>query len=155
LRILIVAVGKAKPGPVRALYEDYQSRLRPIPGLIEVEERRPLPAAVLKRREGELIQAALARRPGRRIVVALDEGGRMFASRAFADQLAAWRGRGLDEAAFLIGGADGLDEPLREAADFVLSLGPMTWPHLLVRGLLAEQLYRAQQIAAGHPYHRA
>jgi 23S rRNA (pseudouridine1915-N3)-methyltransferase len=155
LRILIVAVGRARPGPVRALYEDYESRLRPAPELIEVEERRPLPAAALKRREGELIQAVLARRPGRRFVVALDERGRALASRPFAEALAAWRGQGLDEVAFLIGGADGLDEPLRETAGLVLALGPMTWPHLLVRGLLAEQLYRAQQIAAGHPYHRA
>jgi 23S rRNA (pseudouridine1915-N3)-methyltransferase len=155
VRIVIVAVGRAKAGPARALYEEYQSRLRPAPELIEVEERRPLPAAALKRREGELIEAALARRSGRRIVVALDERGRALASRPFAEALASWRGRGFDEAAFLIGGADGLDEPLREAAGLVLSLGPMTWPHLLVRGLLAEQLYRAQQIAAGHPYHRA
>ncbi len=155
MRILIVAVGRARPGPVRALFEEYQSRLRPAPELIEVEERRPLPSAALKRREAELIQAVLARRPGRRIIVALDERGRNLASRAFADQLAAWRGRGLDEVAFLIGGADGLDEPLRRTAELALSLGPMTWPHLLVRGLLAEQLYRAQQIAAGHPYHRA
>ncbi len=155
MRILIVAVGRARPGPIRALYEDYASRLRPAPALIEVEERRPLPAAALKRREGELIQAVLARRPGRRLVAALDERGRAVGSRAFAEELARWRARGLDEVAFLIGGADGLDEPLREAADLVLSLGPMTWPHLLVRGLLAEQLYRAQQIAAGHPYHRA
>jgi len=155
LRILIVAVGRARPGPLRAIYEDYESRLRPPPELIEVEERRPLPTAALKRREGELIRAVLARRPGQRVVVALDEQGRSLASQAFAQQLAAWRGRGLDEAAFLIGGADGLDEALRETADLVLSLGPMTWPHLLVRGLLAEQLYRAQQIALGHPYHRA
>ena len=155
MRILIVAVGRARPGPVRALYEDYESRLRPAPELIEVEERRPLPTAALKRREAELIQAVLARRPGRRILVALDERGRAFASRAFADELASWRMRGLDEVVFLIGGADGLDEPLRQAADLLLSLGPMTWPHLLVRGLLAEQLYRAQQIMAGHPYHRA
>jgi 23S rRNA (pseudouridine1915-N3)-methyltransferase len=155
LRILIVAVGRARPGPVRALYEEYESRLRPAPELIEVEERRPLPAAALRRREAELIRAVLARRPGRRFTVALDERGLALASRPFAEKLAGWRGQGLEEVAFLIGGADGLDEPLSESAGLVLSLGPMTWPHLLVRGLLAEQLYRAQQIAAGHPYHRA
>ena len=155
MRIVIVAVGRARPGPARALYEDYASRLRPVPELIEVEERRPLPVAALKRREGELIEAVLARRAGRRFVVALDERGRALASRPFAERLAALRGQGLDEVAFLIGGADGLDDGLRERAGLVLSLGPMTWPHFLVRGLLAEQLYRAQQIAAGHPYHRA
>jgi 23S rRNA (pseudouridine1915-N3)-methyltransferase len=155
LRIVIVAIGRAKPGPARSLYEEYRARLTPPPELIELEERRPLPAGEMKRREGELILAALARRPGRaRITVALDEAGRNLATLAFAKMLGDWRTRGIEEAAFLIGGADGLDQPVKQAADLILSLGPMTWPHLLVRGLLAEQLYRAQQIAAGHPYHR-
>jgi 23S rRNA (pseudouridine1915-N3)-methyltransferase len=155
LRILVVAIGRAKPGPARSLYEEYRKRLKPSPELIEIEERRPLPAGEMKRREGELILAALARRNGRaRITVALDEAGRSLATLAFAKLLADWQTRGIEEAAFLIGGAEGMDQPVKQAADLILSLGPMTWPHLLVRGLLAEQLYRAQQIAAGHPYHR-
>jgi 23S rRNA (pseudouridine1915-N3)-methyltransferase len=72
----------------------------------------------------------------------------------FARRYAAWRDRAAEEVAFVIGGADGLAPEVKAAADLNLSLGPMTWPHLLVRGLLAEQLYRAQQILAGHPYHR-
>ncbi len=155
MRILLLAVGKAKPGPARALFEDYQARLRPALELVEVEERRRRGGGEMKHREGELLRAALARRQGKPVVVALDEHGRAMDTRAFAGQLNRWRDRGVAEVAFLIGGADGLDAGLTKAADLQLSLGPMTWPHLLVRGLIAEQLYRAQQILAGHPYHRA
>jgi 23S rRNA (pseudouridine1915-N3)-methyltransferase len=156
LRLLLVAVGKAKAGPAMALFEDYRARSRMPLDLVEVEERRPLAGPELKRREGELLLAALARRTAKpRVIVALDERGRSLDTAAFARRLAAWRDRGVAELAFVIGGADGLDRAVSEAADLALSLGPMTWPHLLVRGLVAEQLYRAQQILAGHPYHRA
>ncbi len=154
MRILLLAVGKAKAGPARALFEDYARRLRPSLELIEVEERRPLAAAEMKRREAELLRAALARRASKPLAVALDERGRNLDTAAFARQLARWRDGGMAEVAFLIGGADGLDPDLAKGADLQLALGPMTWPHLLVRVLIAEQLYRAQQIQAGHPYHR-
>jgi 23S rRNA (pseudouridine1915-N3)-methyltransferase len=158
MRLLLIAVGRAKPGPARDLYEEYRARLRPPPELIEVEERRPLAGPELMRREGELLQAQLQRRQAktgsRPLLVALDERGKSLDTRAFARRLAGWRERAVGEVAFVIGGADGLDPALRDAADLLLSLGPMTWPHMLVRGLLAEQLYRAQQILAGHPYHR-
>lgn len=154
MRILLLAVGKAKAGPARALFEDYAQRLRPPLELIEVEERRRLGAGEMKLREAELLRAALARRAGKPVVVALDEHGRTLDTAAFAQQLARWRDRGVAEVAFLIGGADGLDPALVTESDLQLALGPMTWPHLLVRGLIAEQLYRAQQILAGHPYHR-
>lgn len=91
--------------------------------------------------------------PGVRIV-ALDERGQAWTSRAFADRLAAWRDAGAPGLAFAIGGADGLGGAVIERADAVLSLGAMTWPHFLARVMLLEQLYRAQQILAGHPYHR-
>jgi 23S rRNA (pseudouridine1915-N3)-methyltransferase len=86
--------------------------------------------------------------------VALDERGEGWSSRGIADRIVAWRDRGTSELAFAIGGADGLDAAVLDRAAAVLSLGPMTWPHLLVRSMLLEQLYRAQQIIAGHPYHR-
>jgi 23S rRNA (pseudouridine1915-N3)-methyltransferase len=105
----------------------------------------------LRAREAELILAALA--PGARLV-ALDERGLAWTSRDLADRLAQWRDQGTATLAFAIGGADGLGRAVIERADAVLSLGAMTWPHLLVRGMLLEQLYRAQQILAGHPYHR-
>jgi 23S rRNA (pseudouridine1915-N3)-methyltransferase len=155
VRLLLVAIGKAKAGPARDLFEEYRARSRMPVDLVEVEERRPLAGPELKRREGELLLAALARRPAKPFIVALDEHGESLDTAAFARRLAAWRERALPEVAFLIGGAEGLDPAVRAAADLQLSLGPMTWPHMLVRGLLAEQLYRAQQILAGHPYHRA
>lgn len=123
----------------------------PPPVIVELEAKQRLPLSVLKTREAELILAAL---PARATLVALDERGAAWSSRDFAERLASWRDRGVAELAFAIGGADGLGEAVRERAAATLSLGPMTWPHLLVRGMLLEQLYRAQQILAGHPYHR-
>ena len=87
-------------------------------------------------------------------LIALDERGKSLSSRDFADRLGRWRDDGEDEIAFIIGGAGGLDKAILDRASLVLSLGPMTWPHQLARGLLLEQLYRGQQILAGHPYHR-
>ncbi|HEY2892384.1 MAG TPA: 23S rRNA (pseudouridine(1915)-N(3))-methyltransferase RlmH [Dongiaceae bacterium] len=154
MRILLLAVGKAKPGPARALFEDYAQRLRPPIELIEVEERRRLGAGELKRREAELLRAALAKRSNKPLTVALDEHGQAMDTTAFARQFTRWRDGGASEVAFLIGGADGLDTDLLRGSDLTLALGPMTWPHMMVRALIAEQIYRAQQIAAGHPYHR-
>jgi 23S rRNA (pseudouridine1915-N3)-methyltransferase len=124
----------------------------PPPAIVEVDERRSLPPVQLKAREGELILGAL---PARVPFVALDERGVRWSSRALAEQIATWRDRGSPELAFAIGGADGLHSMVLDRADVILSLGSMTWPHLLVRGMLLEQLYRAQQILAGHPYHRS
>jgi 23S rRNA (pseudouridine1915-N3)-methyltransferase len=90
--------------------------------------------------------------PGK--VVALDENGASMSSAAFAALLASWRDSGVREARFLIGAADGLTPEERGTADMIWSFGAMTWPHLLVRAMLVEQLYRATSIIAGHPYHR-
>jgi 23S rRNA (pseudouridine1915-N3)-methyltransferase len=138
-------------GPLRDLQALYAERIMPPIVVTEVEERRKLPGPALKAREAELILAAL---PAAARLVALDERGASWSSRELADRLAAWRDRGVADLAFAIGGADGLGEAVLERADAVLSLGPMTWPHFLARGMLLEQLYRAQQILAGHPYHR-
>lgn len=96
----------------------------------------------------------LAALPAGARFVALDEHGANLTSRVLAERLAAWRDQGVATLAFAIGGAGGLGRAVIERADAVLSLGALTWPHLLVRGMLLEQLYRAQQILAGHPYHR-
>ena len=106
---------------------------------------------MLKEREAALILKAL---PSGIPLIALDEHGVSWSSRDLASQVALWRDRGASELAFAIGGAEGLGAAILEHAHATLSLGPMTWPHLLVRGMLLEQLYRAQQILAGHPYHR-
>lgn len=87
--------------------------------------------------------------------VLLDERGRQMSSEDFANLLSGWRDNGIREARFLIGAADGHGDAARERADVLLGFGPMTWPHLMVRAMLAEQLWRATSIIAGHPYHRA
>lgn len=150
LRLHVIAVGRLKSGPHEALARHYAERITWPLAIREVEEKRALPPAVLKHREAELLLAAV---PKGTVLVALDARGKPLASEAFATQLAHWRDAGA-EVAFVIGGADGLADELRQQAALVLSLGPMTWPHLLVRGMLLEQVYRAQQILAGHPYHR-
>jgi 23S rRNA (pseudouridine1915-N3)-methyltransferase len=123
----------------------------PPPTIVDLEEKRRLPPAELKAREGELILAAS---PTGARLVALDQGGREWTSRDLAEQLRKWRDSGIADLAFAIGGAEGLGPAVTGRADAVLSLGAMTWPHLLARCMLLEQLYRAQQILAGHPYHR-
>ena len=151
MRIEIIAVGRARAGPERDLYNEWLRRIRWPVNLREVEEKRPLPAARLKAREAELLLAAL---PGDAPLVALDETGRDLSSQAFAERLGDWRDGGRQDIAFVIGGAGGLDPVVTGRADLVLSFGRQTWPHMLVRAMLAEQIYRAQQILAGHPYHR-
>ncbi|HTO83861.1 MAG TPA: 23S rRNA (pseudouridine(1915)-N(3))-methyltransferase RlmH [Methylomirabilota bacterium] len=153
MRILVAAVGRGRSGSEQALFDAYRRRLSWPVTLREVEERRKLPATQLTQREGELLLAALPKAPAL-FVVALDPRGKALSSEDLARRLADWRDRGVNELAFLIGGADGHAEAVRRRADFLLSFGPMTWPHLLARAMLAEQLYRAQQILAGHPYHR-
>ncbi|HWE75508.1 MAG TPA: 23S rRNA (pseudouridine(1915)-N(3))-methyltransferase RlmH [Stellaceae bacterium] len=150
MRLTIIAVGRHKAGPLKALQEFYAERIRWPLTIREVEERRKLPPAELKAREGELILAAL---PKDAELIALDGRGKTLSSADLASRLAQWRDADAN-LAFVIGGADGLADAVLGPAKLTLSLGTMTWPHLLVRGMLLEQLYRAQQILAGHPYHR-
>ncbi len=152
MRLLVAAVGRAKPGPERALYDHYVRRLAWPLALKEVEEKRPLGTPERMAREAELLLAAV---PAGAVVVALDERGRDLGSEDFAARLGGWRDDGRADIAFLIGGADGHHESVRARADLLLSFGKLTWPHMLVRGMLAEQLFRAQCILSGHPYHRA
>ena len=88
------------------------------------------------------------------VIVVLDERGKTISSAELAKRLESWRDEGRREARFLIGAADGHEEEQRHSADLLLSFGAATWPHLLVRAMLAEQLYRATSILANHPYHR-
>ena len=152
MRITLIAVGRMRAGPEKALAERFLGRIAAWPVAIrEVEERRRLTGEALKRAEAELILASV---PDGALLVALDERGKSLTSRAFAGRLSAWQDEGLADLAFAIGGADGLHGTVRDRARLVLGLGAMTWPHFVVRGLLLGQLYRAQQIIAGHPYHR-
>jgi 23S rRNA (pseudouridine1915-N3)-methyltransferase len=146
----LFAIGRSRPGPEADLYARYATRLRPRLELTELPEGTGAPVEI-KRREAAALLAALANDA---FVVALDLGGRAPTSEALAALLTGWADAGR-KLAFVIGGAEGLDAAVLARAGHVLSLGPLTWPHMLVRVLLAEQLYRAQAIAMGHPYHRS
>jgi 23S rRNA (pseudouridine1915-N3)-methyltransferase len=151
LRILLIAVGKLKPGPLQELERHYAARITGKLVIHEVAEKRKLPPAELKEREGALLLEAS---PKDAVLVALDERGKPLASVEFARRLGQWRDSGVRDLAFLIGGAEGLSESVKKRAALVLSLGPATWPHFLVRGMLLEQIYRGETLLAGHPYHR-
>ena len=147
--MLLIAVGKLGRGPERALFDRYAARLHPPLVMKEVADGAGAPLEA-KRREGAALLAAL---PAASIAVALDLGGLAPDSAAFARMLQGWLSQSRP-LAFLVGGPDGLERAVLDRVDAQLSLGPLTWPHLLVRVMLAEQLFRAQSILAGHPYHR-
>ena len=146
----LIAVGKLRPGPEAELLARYQARLRPKLQVTEVPDGSGAPGEA-KRREAESLLRAL---PPQAFAVALDLGAACPGSEGLARVLERWLAQPRP-VCFLVGGAEGLDGAVLARADAGLSLGPMTWPHLLVRVMLAEQLYRAQAILGGHPYHRA
>lgn len=152
MRITIAAVGRIKRSPLSAAFDEYAKRLTWPLTVKEVEEKRPLPAGQLSLAESELLLAAI---PQDAAVVALEPEGREMSSEAFAELLQGFQDEGLRDLAFVIGGAEGLSDPLLQRARVKLSIGAMIWPHLLARVMLAEQLFRAQSILTGHPYHRA
>ena len=149
MRIVIAAIGKLRKGPELEIFETY---IRRLPWTVTVKDFAEQDGRDRQAREGERLLKAI---PEGAKAVALDERGKALDSIGFSERLRDWRDSGISDLAFLIGGADGHGETVRKRADLLLSLGPMTWPHLLVRGMLAEQLYRASAILAGHPYHRA
>jgi 23S rRNA (pseudouridine1915-N3)-methyltransferase len=146
----LIAVGRLRDGPEADLFSRYAGRLRPKLSVTEIAEARGAPAEI-KRREAAALLAAL---PATAFVVALDLAGEALDSETLAVRLERWLGLG-QPICFLIGGTEGLDRSVITRADYVMSLGRLTWPHLLVRAMLAEQLFRARAIASGHPYHRA
>ncbi|MEM8841456.1 MAG: 23S rRNA (pseudouridine(1915)-N(3))-methyltransferase RlmH [Pseudomonadota bacterium] len=155
MKLTIAAIGRLTPGPEKTLVEDYLARAgaagRPLAlgpvGLTEIDER--------KARSPAEQGARLIRAAGSAHLIALDERGKAMSSPELAGLLQRLRDQGTPEAAFVIGGADGHDDALRARADRLLSFGPMVWPHMLARVMLAEQLYRAVSILGGSPYHRA
>lgn len=151
MKLTLAAVGKARRDVHADLFAHYRSRLTWPLELKEVDVRRKLPPEQLQEEEASQL---LAQVPDGAIAVVLDERGKTLSSAEFAERIGTWRDEGVRDIVFLIGGADGHHESCRKRADLLLSLGRATWPHMLVRGMIAEQLYRAQQILAGHPYHR-
>ncbi len=155
MRISIVAVGRLRAGPEKTLLDDYLTRfdrtgralgLGPV-RVIEVEDKKNAGMGA----EGALLRKAL---PKGAVICTLDERGQVLSSPDFARKLGNWRDAGRQDLALIIGGADGIDPGLRAEADFSISFGSMVWPHMLVRVMLAEQLYRAATILSGGPYHR-
>ncbi|RWR47245.1 23S rRNA (pseudouridine(1915)-N(3))-methyltransferase RlmH [Sinirhodobacter ferrireducens] len=155
MKVTVCAVGRLRKGPELDLISDYLERfskagrsygLGPA-SVVEVEDKKNLGMEA----EAVLLERAI---PAGAVLVTLDERGDLVTSPEFAAKLAGWRDAGRD-LAFVIGGADGIAPALRAKADWSLSFGKMVWPHMLVRVMLAEQLYRAGQILAGTPYHRA
>jgi 23S rRNA (pseudouridine1915-N3)-methyltransferase len=134
----IVARGKIGRSPEAELVERYLKRISWPTKVTELPD------------QGGKVPAL----PGDSVTIALDERGRSLSSMELAKQLEAWRDAGKREARFLIGAADGHEEEQRSSADVLLSFGAATWPHLLARAMLAEQLFRATSILANHPYHR-
>ena len=138
MRIAILACGRAGTSPEADLVARYVARLPWETRVVEIDGPQAVPPP-----------------PPRGRSIVLDRRGEPLSSEAFARRIGCWRDSGVRELRFLIGPHDGWPETIRAGADLVLSFGPATWPHLLVRAMLAEQLFRAAAILSGHPYHRA
>lgn len=159
MRLSIIAAGRLKPGPERTLAEDYLKRAQGLGrgcgisriAVTEFNESQASSAAQRLTEEGRLIAAA---RPAKAFAVALDERGKALTSADFAGLLRRHLDGGTGDVAFLIGGPDGHAPAIREDAQLIMSFGPMTWPHRLVRVMLLEQIYRSITMVSGHPYHR-
>ena len=151
MRITLVAVGRLRQGPEKSLVDHFANRISWQFEIREVEEKRTLDGDTLKRREAELL---LNNCPSKSQIIALDERGKDISSREFANKLGDWQNDRIRDISIIIGGPSGLHNVLLKQANLIISFGRLTWPHMLARGMLVEQLYRAQQIIAGHPYHR-
>lgn len=160
MRLVVAAVGRLKAGPERDLARRYLERIGQIgrnvgldaPEVVELDESRARSAETRKREEAAALKAAL---DPKLAVIALDETGKAPSSEAFAAMIGRRRDDGAAGIAFVIGGPDGIDRDFLAEAQARIAFGAMTWPHQIVRILLAEQLYRAATILAGHPYHRS
>ena len=155
MRVHLCVVGRLRAGPERDLVDDYLTRFdrtgRTLglgPSRVVELEGKKVGRQVA---ETELLLKAI---PDGAAIWALDERGRMLGSPDFATRMAGLRDQGRGDLAFVIGGADGLTQAFRDRADKTISFGPMVWPHMLARVMLAEQLYRAAAILSGSPYHR-
>ena len=152
MQISIIAIGRMQRGPEKALVEEYFKRLPWKSDIIEIEIKKAAATSEeRKKREAEKLLAAV---PAGAALVVLDENGKALSSRAFAKKIDDWQMAGFNSLAFIIGGADGLDRQVLARADLKLAFGTLTWPHMMVRAMLSEQIYRAWSINAGHPYHR-
>ncbi len=150
--IIIACIGHLKSGPESNLLSKYIKQTRWKVSVREFEDKKSGSPEERKKRESELLFSVVP--TGAKIVV-LDERGKMLSSENFAKQLGKWQDDSVSAVVFMIGGADGHTEETRKKADLILAFGEMTWPHMLARVMLSEQIYRAKTILDGHPYHRA
>jgi 23S rRNA (pseudouridine1915-N3)-methyltransferase len=150
MKITILAIGKAR-GVELEWAAEYQKRLGNTVAVQEFAASKSLPPAETQKAEAQLLVKAI---PAKATVVVLDERGKDMPSRDFAAKMAVWQDAGVGNLVFIIGGADGVTDDVRAKANLLLGFGRLTWPHRLVRVMLLEQIYRAKQIIAGHPYHR-
>lgn len=150
MKITVLAIGKSKGFEAEGAAE-YQKRLGASVIVRDFAASKSLPPAETQKAEAQLLLKAI---PSKSFVVLLDERGANFSSREFAAKLSTWQDQGVNDLVFIIGGADGATEDVCKRANFTLSFGRLTWPHRLARVMLLEQIYRARQIIAGHPYHR-
>lgn len=148
MEILIAAIGKMKASPELEMLNHYLKQSRFKITLKELEEKKVTSPLERKLKESEMLLEVV---PKGFVIVALDERGKEISSLEFADKISEWYPKGI---AFLIGGAGGHHDILRQRSDFMLAFGRMTWPHMLARVMLAEQIYRARTIIDGHPYHK-
>ena len=151
MQLLILAVGKGRASPENSLTQGWLSRLPQGGSLIEVESKLP-PGQNRTDDEGDRLLRAM---PDGAALAVLDPRGKDLSSEDLAALIDRWRNDGYGAACFAIGGADGHADILRQRADHTIAFGRATWPHMLFRAMLAEQLYRASSILANHPYHRA
>ncbi|MCF4097535.1 23S rRNA (pseudouridine(1915)-N(3))-methyltransferase RlmH [Maritalea mediterranea] len=160
MKLHILAVGRLKDGPERHLVDRYVDRAKASGRQLgfgdvtvrELPESRAKQSDQRKKGEADAIRQAMA---DGAILVLLDERGKSLDSEKFAQRIGSWRDQGTRDCYFVIGGADGLDKVLLQQADLTLNFSTLTWPHQIVRVMLAEQIYRATTILSGHPYHRS
>ncbi len=152
MQLVISAIGRLKKGtPEDVLITSYLQKTRWSVAVKEFEEKKALSGVALKEAESHLLLNSV---PNGSKIVVLDETGKTPSSREFATLLQGWIDSGVPAVSFLIGGASGHADFLRQQADYKLSFGRMTLPHMLARVVLAEQIYRAKTIIDGHPYHK-
>lgn len=150
MKIDVIAAGRLRKGPLFELVQEYERRIKWSLSIHEIESKHTAAAAIQQDEETKILKQLS---PGA-FIIAMDERGQSLSSMNFSKKIGDLQTGGHSHLQFVIGGADGLTDTLRAHAGFLLSFGRQTWPHMLARVMLLEQIYRAQQILDGHPYHR-
>lgn len=153
MKITLLVTGKCKEKPILSLCDEYIKRLKPYLAIqvIELPQDKSNSPAEIKRKEAD---AQLSKITENSIVIALDERGEIPSTRQLAQKISHFQNQGTSHITFIIGGAEGLDENIRKRADYVLSLSKLTFPHMMVRPIILEQIYRVMMVLNNHPYHR-